>query len=220
MDQRQLEKERIRLTREISMLETQLDAARRGKEDKLTENKQIKEEIEQLEVENKALEEEINRLDEEIARLDEEFKQAQLDAGKLRREIKINIERNETEVKKAQQLRTEIAKLEKNLETLKREVKQEIDDRRNLEVRLRKTNAHIDSMKSHKMASIVTRQLEKQEWYKRQEEPVIMSEDYEIAGEGETTVTQAESVVETPPEPVEEKPSGDGEQGGIDFSTD
>ena len=80
MDQRQLEKERIRLTREISMLESQLSSALRGKEEKLEENKQIREEIEQLEEDNKELEEETRRLDEEIAQLDEEFKQAQLDA--------------------------------------------------------------------------------------------------------------------------------------------
>jgi hypothetical protein len=57
MDQRQLEKERIRLTREIAMLENQLESAIRGKEEKLTENKQIKDEIVSLEEENKTLEE-------------------------------------------------------------------------------------------------------------------------------------------------------------------
>ena len=99
MDQRQLERERIRLTREISMLESQLTAAQRGKEEKLEENKQIREEIAKLEEENKALEEETHRLDEEIGKLDEEFKQAQLEAGRLRREIKVNTERGENEKK-------------------------------------------------------------------------------------------------------------------------
>ncbi|MCK4720568.1 hypothetical protein KAU08_07905, partial [bacterium] len=72
------------------MLETQLQAAHKGKEDKLEENKQIRVEIAKLEEENVGLEKETQRLDEEIAKLDEEFKQAQLDAGRLRREIKIS----------------------------------------------------------------------------------------------------------------------------------
>lgn len=210
MDQRQLEKERIRLTRELAMLETQLSSARRGKEEKIGENRQIREEIEQLEEENKVLEEETRRLDEEIAGLDEEFKQAQLDAGRLRREIKINIERGDNEQKQATELRNQIARLDKHLETLRREIKQEIDDRRNLESKLRKTNAHIDAMKDSRWSFVVTRKLEKQDWFQRTEE-LIPSPD---GADGEE-----EAVVETAPveeAPVEEKPK-DEDEGGIDF---
>lgn len=216
MDQRQLEKERIRLTREIAMLEAQLSAAQRGKEEKLEENKQIREEIAQLEEENKGLEEETRRLDEEIAKLDEEFKQAQLDAGRLRREIKIEIERAESEKKLAAELRTQIAKLEKTLEGLRREVKQEIDDRRNLEAKLRKTNAHVDSMKRHRMAGFVTRQLEKQDWYRRMEEPVPSpdgSDEEDVAPAPEHEPEKA--AAEAPPEAPKEE---DKDEGDIDFS--
>jgi len=221
MDQRQLEKERIRLMREIALLESQLESALRGKEEKLEENRQIREEIAQLEEENKALEEEIRKLDEEIAKLDEEFKQAQIDAGRLRREIKINNERADAERKKAAELRTQLAKLQKTLETLQREIRTEIEDRRSLEQRLRKTNAQIEAMKSHRLAAFVTRRLEKQDWYKRMEEPIptIESEEEPVTGEEVTAGAVSpslEGVVPAESEtPKEEAPK---EEGGIDFS--
>jgi chromosome segregation ATPase len=227
MDQRQLDKERIRLTREIAMLETQLSAAIKGKEEKLEENKQIREEIAKLEEENKALEEETRRLDEEIAGLDDEFKNAQIEAGRLRREIKIAGEKSEAENKKAAELRNEIAKLDKHLETLRREIKQEIEDRRNLESRLRKTNAHIDAMKEHAMARFVTRRLEKQDWYQRAEEPLPSwdgEDESEIEEVTEVSAVEAEAATEAPSEEAPtEATSGEEEkkdEGGIDFSTD
>lgn len=216
MDQRQLEKERIRLTREISMLETQLTAAIRGKEEKLEENKQIREEIAILEEENTALEEETRKLDEEIAKLDEEFKQAQLDAGRLRREIKINNERADTESKKAAELRFEIAKLEKNLDSLRLEIKREIDDRRGLEASLRKTNAQIDAMKTHWAAKTVTKRLEKQDWYKAAAEYEVPESVEEEPAPKETA--QVAEAAEPKAPPKEEKKFED--SGGIDFSSD
>ncbi len=219
MDQRQLEKERIRLTRELSMLETQLNSAQRGKEEKIGENKQIRAEIEQLEEENRVLEEETRRLDEEIAGLDEEFKQAQLDAGRLRREIKINIERGDNEQKQADELRIQIARLEKHLDTLRREIKQEIDDRRNLESKLRKTNSHIDAMKENWWSStFVTRKLEKQDWFLRTEELIPSSDGSDEAEEAalETAPFEEARVEQGAEEPVEEKPK-DEDEGGIDF---
>jgi len=218
MDQRQIEKERIRLTREISMLERQLDSAVRGKEEKLEENKQIKEEIGQLEEENKALEEETRRLDEEIAHLDDEFKQAQIDAGRLRREIKINSERTDTERKRAVELRTQIARLEKSLETLRREVKQEIDDRRALEAKLRKTNAQIEAMKSHRLAGFVTKKLEKQDWYKRMEEPMPEYEGSEAAPAPMPSEAPASTAAPESAQKSQEKPEKKADDGGIDFS--
>jgi chromosome segregation ATPase len=216
MDQRQIEKERIRLTREIAMLESQLDSAIRGKEEKLNENKQIKEEIGQLEEENKGLEEETRRLDEEISGLDEEFKQAQIDAGRLRREIKVNTERAEAERKKAAELRTVIARHEKTLETHRREIKQEIDDRRSLESRLRKTNAQIEAMKQHKMAGFVTKRLEKQDWYRRVEEPMPAFEEPETPTPEAATVQAQTS--EPTQAPAQEEKKKDSDDGGIDFS--
>jgi chromosome segregation ATPase len=219
MDQRQLEKERIRITREIATLEAQLSSAIRGKEEKLEENKQIKEESAQLEEENKGLEEETRRLDEEISQLDEEFKQAQVDAGRLRREIKVNIERADTERKKITELQTNIGKIEKTLEMLRREIKTEIEDRRSLESKLRKTNSQIESMKTHKLASYVTKNLEKQDWYRSIEEPLPMST--ELEAEGAQEIAPSEPAVVSAPvdeKPVDKKPgSGDS---GIDFSTD
>jgi chromosome segregation ATPase len=222
MDQRQLEKERIRLTREIAMLESQLSSAIRGKEEKLEENKTIREEIARLEEENKALEEETRKLDDEISKLDEEFKQAQLDAGRLRREIKINNERAESEVKKSDGLKKQLLGLQNNLEILRREIKSEIDERRNLEARLRKTNSHIDSMKEHKLSRVVTSKLEKLDWYQR-------SDDYELAdysddgdGVSEEMSAVAEEPATEPSESTDEaavkvkKDNGDSD--GIDFS--
>lgn len=223
MDQRQLEKERIRLTREISMLETQLNAAIRGREEKLEENKQIREEIARLEEENKALEEETRKLDEEIASLDEEFKQAQIDAGRFRREIKVNNERAEAEADKTAGLRKEINSLQNNLEALRREIKHEIDERRNLEAKLRKTNAHIDSMKSHPMARFVTKNLEKQDWYQRMESPQYAGEGLPeaVSEEMKPDKTGAGIRVESGTESKKEgKSKDDGESGGIDFSID
>lgn len=220
MDQRQLEKERIRLTREIAMLEQQFTAATRGKEEKVEENKQIREEITKLEEENKVLEEETRRLDEQIAELDGEFKNAQIDAGRLRREIKVNIERSENEKKMTAELVSQIAKLERNLEAMRRDIKVEIEDRRSLEARLRKTNAHIDTMKQHWAAGFVTRQLEKQDWYIRQEEPDL---SYEIGStDGESAKGEELEI-----QPSAERPEGmregptetsEDEEGGIDFT--
>lgn len=212
MDQRQLEKERIRLTREITMAESQLESAVRGKEEKLEENKLIREEIAQLEEENKGLEEETRRLDEEIAKLDEEFKQAQLDAGRMRREIKVNSERGDTERKKSVELRNQIARLEKNLEQLRREVRQEIEDRRSLESKLRKTNSQIEAMRSHRAAGWVTKQLEKQDWYKRMEEPMPVGEEFEAQAEAPVVESVPEAVVTVPKEETKKS-----DEGGIDF---
>jgi chromosome segregation ATPase len=215
MDQRQIEKERIRLTREIAMLEQQLSAAVKGKEEKLEENKHIREEIAKLEEENKTLEEETHRLDEEIGALDEEFKAAQIDSGRLRREIKVNTERSESEQKNSASLRAEIAKFEKELSNLQREIKTEIDDRRSLESRLRKANAHIDSMKTHWMANVVTKGLEKQDWFQRQEEPDIsfLSDEEEVTEVAKTVGTEPEAVQEAAAEKTEE-------EDGLDFSVD
>jgi len=223
MDQRQLEKERIRLTREISMLESQLSSAQRGKEEKIEENKQIKQEIEQLEEENKGFEEETRRLDEEIAALDEEFKQAQLDAGRLRREIKVNIERSENEKKQVAELRNQISKLEQQLESLRREIKNEIEERRNLESKLRKTNAHIDAMKQNRWSAFVTRRLEKQDWYQRMEEPMLSpdgSDNDELVMDSEVpkAVGEVDTVIE--PEMIEKKEETKKDEGGIDFGMD
>jgi chromosome segregation ATPase len=219
MDQRQLEKERIRITREIATLEAQLDSAIRGKEEKLEENKQIKDESTQLEEENKGLEEETRRLDEEISQLDEEFKQAQVDAGRLRREIKVNIERADTERKKITELQTNIAKIEKNLEVLRREIKTEIEDRRSLESKLRKTNSQIEAMKTHKLAGYVTKNLEKQDWYRSIEEPVPMSVEPEAESVQELSPSEPAAVSAPVDEKPKEKKSGS-DGGGIDFSTD
>lgn len=217
MDQRQLEKERIRLTRENSMLETQLQAAHKGKEDKLEENKQIRLEIAKLEEENVGLEKETQRLDEEIAKLDEEFKQAQLDAGRLRREIKISTEHADNENKEGVELRKSITTLESQLADLQRQVKREIDDRRNLESRLRKTNAQIDSMKDHWAATFVTRNLEKQDWYQRMEEPLP---EYDEEGEQVEAIDDEKVAEEAAEEPVAAKGEGARDEGGIDFSVD
>jgi len=219
MSQKQIDKERIRLTREIATLENQLTAAMKGKEDKLEENKLIREEIARLEEENKGLEEETRRLDEEIAKLDEEFKSAQIDAGRLRREIKINTERSENERKKAEELRGVIFKLESQFESLRREIKTEIDDRRTLEARLRKTNAHINAMKENRAARIfVTKRLEKQDWYTRQEEP-----DLEFLSDEEIphAASQTEQPVSSESESVKTETKEDKkDDGGIDFSVD
>lgn len=215
MEQRQIEKERIRLTREISMLETQLHAAHKGKEDKLEENKQIREEIAKLEEENVGLEKETQRLDDEIAKLDEEFKQAQLDAGRLRREIKISTEHADNENKEAVELRKSITKLESQLTELQRQVKREIDDRRKLESRLRKTNSQIDSMKDNWAARFVTRNLEKQDWYQRMEEPLP---EYDEDGEQVEAVETEKVAGETVEEPGAAKEEETPDDGEIDFS--
>jgi len=212
MSQKQIDKDRIRLTREVATLENQLNAAIKGKEDKLEENKQIREEIARLEEENKGLEEETRRLDEEIAKLDEEFKSAQIDSGRLRREIKINTERAENERKQSGELQAGILKLESQLEVLKREIKTEIDDRRTLEARLRKTNAHVNAMKEHPAAKMfVTRKLEKQDWYTRQEEPDLELEMEDVPAE---TPVIEKADVEPEAEPDEKKE----DDGGIDFT--
>jgi len=198
MSQKQIDKDRIRLTREVATLENQLNAAIKGKEDKLEENK--------------GLEEETRRLDEEIAKLDEEFKSAQIDSGRLRREIKINTERAENERKQSGELQAGILKLESQLEVLKREIKTEIDDRRTLEARLRKTNAHVNAMKEHPAAKMfVTRKLEKQDWYTRQEEPDLELEMEDVPAE---TPVIEKADVEPEAEPDEKKE----DDGGIDFT--
>jgi hypothetical protein len=70
-------------------------------------------------------------------------------------------------------------------------------------------------MKTHKMAGIVTRKLEKQDWYKRAEEPLPT---YDEPIEGESPEAQdAVPATSTAPEPVAEVKKDSGED-GIDFT--
>ncbi|MCK4721633.1 hypothetical protein KAU08_13275, partial [bacterium] len=123
----------------------------------------------------------------------------------------------DNENKEAVELRKNITKLESQLTELQRQVKREIDDRRNLESRLRKTNAQIDSMKDHWAATFVTRNLEKQDWYQRMEEPLP---EYDEEGE-QIEAVEAEKVAgETVEEPVAAKEEEKRDEGGIDFGVD
>ena len=73
-------------------------------------------------------------------------------------------------------------------------------------------------MRQHKLAGVVTRKLEKQDWYQKAEMDDLPPEEYEteveeIMGEAEIEEAPVEVVAEEP----EKKTEGESEDDGLDF---
>ena len=66
-------KEKIKLKKEIGLVENQIEATKKSKDDKIVENEQVEITIKSVEDENIKLEEQIQGLEEQITELDTEF---------------------------------------------------------------------------------------------------------------------------------------------------
>ena len=159
-------KEKIKLKKEIGLVGNQIDATKKSREDKLVENEQVEKDIKVVEGENIKLEEQIQDLEEQIAELDTEFKEAQLTAGRLRKMIKMSTAKSETEEGAIKKSTRELQGLNDNLDKVRRDIKREIDERKNIEYQLKTTKSRIDEMESKTLAKmLVTRRLRKDERY-------------------------------------------------------
>jgi len=151
-EDRMILKEKIKLRKEIGLVEAAIDATKKSKDEKVTENASVEEDIKSVENDNIKLEEQIQGLENQISELDGEFKEAQLTAGKLRKMIKRSADKGETEEKKVKELTAELQRLNENLDKLRRDIKREVDERKNLEYQLKTTKTRIEEMESKALA--------------------------------------------------------------------
>ena len=157
-------KEKIKLKKEIGLVENQIDATRKSKDDKIVENEQVEITIKSVEDENIKLEEQIQGLEEQITELDAEFKEAQLTAGRLRKMIKMATAKSEDEEASIKKLTKELEALNDSLDKTRRDIKREVDERKNLEYQLKTTQSRIDDVENKFLAKLfVTRRLRKDE---------------------------------------------------------
>ena len=157
-------KEKIKLKKEIGLVENQTDATRKSKDDKIVENEQVEITIKSVEDENIKLEEQIQGLEEQITELDTEFKEAQLTAGRLRKMIKMATAKSGDEEASIKKLTKELEALNDALDKTRRNIKREVDERKNLEYQLKTTQSRIDEVENKFLAKLfVTRKLRKDE---------------------------------------------------------
>ena len=157
-------KEKIKLKKEIGLVENQIEATRKSKDDKIVENEQVEITIKSVEEENIKLEEQIQGLEEQITELDTEFKEAQLTAGRLRKMIKMASAKLQDEEANIKKLTKELEALNDALDKTRRSIKREVDERKNLEYQLKTTQSRIDEMENKFLAKLfVTRKLKKDE---------------------------------------------------------
>ena len=151
-------KEKIKLKKEIGLVENQIEATRKSKDDKIVENEQVEITIKSVEEENIKLEEQIQGLEEQITELDTEFKEAQLTAGRLRKMIKMASAKLQDEEANIKKLTKELEALNDALDKTRRNIKREVDERKNLEYQLKTTQSRIDEVENKFLAKLfVTR---------------------------------------------------------------
>jgi len=157
-------KEKIKLKKEIGLVENQIEATKKSKDDKIVENEQVEITIKSVEEENIKLEEQIQGLEEQITELDTEFKEAQLTAGRLRKMIKMASAKSQDEEASIKKLTKELEALNDALDKTRRSIKREVDERKNLEYQLKTTQSRIDEVENKFLAKLfVTRKLRKDE---------------------------------------------------------
>jgi chromosome segregation ATPase len=163
-EERQILKDKIKLKKEIGLKEAQIDATTKSKDEKIAENDNVEKDIAEVEQDNIKLEEQIQGLEEQIAELDKEFKEAQLTAGKLRKMMKMSAGKAETEEANIKKLTKDLDALSETLDRLRRDIKREVDERKNLEYQVKTTKARIEEMEGKFMARLlVTRRIKKDE---------------------------------------------------------
>ncbi len=156
MSERQIQKEILRLKKDIDLLENQIQSGMKSKAEKEQENARLDDDIAKQEDENKILEAELEKQESSIAELDEEFKENQLKAGRIRKEMNLLIEDLEKKEKEEKILRDNVEQLLKNIETIKKKIKEEKRSREQAEYNLRKTNAKVAEIQSHWASKTVT----------------------------------------------------------------
>lgn len=156
MSERQIQKEILRLKKDIDLLEGQIQSGMKSKADKEQENARLEDDILKQEDENKVLEAELEKQESSISELDEEFKENQLKAGRIRKEMNLINEDLEKKTKEEKGLRENVELLLNSIETHKKKIKEEKRSRENAEYSLRKTNAKVAEIQSHWASKVVT----------------------------------------------------------------
>lgn len=231
---RQIQKEILRLKKEIDLLEGQIQSGLKSKADKEQENKRIEDDIRTQEEDNKSLAEQFTKLESSISDLDGEFKDNQLKAGRIRKEMNIIKEEFEKKLKEEKSKQDDIEKLLAQLEDLKKKIKEEKRSKENADYNLRKTNAKVAEIQSHWASKVVTSKIQrdakkaggKAEDIKRGDEDIraykqavqdgskIHLEDNDEEITEETTSTKSGTEKTTPQKTVEKK---DTEKSGLDL---
>jgi chromosome segregation ATPase len=178
-EDRMILKEKIKLKKELGLVEGAIDATQKSKEEKINENAEVEKEMAGVEGDNIKLEEQIQSLEEQIAELDSEFKEAQLTAGKLRKMTKMGKDRLDTEEKKIKDDTKELERLNDTLDKLRRDIKREMDERKNLEYQLKTTKTRIEEMEGKFLAKVfVTRRIKKDErFFPKDKTPEQLAEE-------------------------------------------
>jgi len=234
MSDRQIQKEILRLKKEIDLLEGQIQSGLKSKADKEQENKRIDDDIKTQEDENKSLSEQFIKLESSISDLDGEFKDNQLKAGRIRKEMNIIREELEKKNKEEKSKQDEIEMLLAQLEDLKKKIKEEKRSKENADYNLRKTNAKVAEIQSHWASKVVTSKIQrdakksggKVEDIKRSEEDIkaykqAVQDGSKVNLEDSDEVTSEESAVaksgieKTTAQKTSEKK--DGEKSGLDL---
>ena len=153
-EDRMILKEKIKLRKEIGLLEGAIDATKKSRVEKVKENAEVEKEIESVEGDNIKLEEQIQGLEDQIAELDTEFNEAQLTAGRLRKMMKRSTGVAEDEEKK---IRQNTADLERLNETLAGRVDVELEP-------LTASEPPVDRREEHPVTFPLAGQIGGEEW--------------------------------------------------------
>lgn len=233
MSERQIQKEILRLKKDIDHIENQIQTGMKSKAEKEQENARLADDMAKQEDENKVLESELQKQEASISELDEEFKENQLKAGRIRKEMNLLLEELEKKEKQDKQLRENIEFLINKLESSKKKIKEEKRSREQAEYNLRKTNAKVAEIQSHwaskpvtgKIARDAKREGRKVDEIQRSQEDIDAYEaavkESQLAKVGkpsaqsgnEESTDEAVGLVEDTPEVVEEKK----EETGLDL---
>ena len=149
MSERQIQKEILRVKKEIDLTESQLQSGLKSKADKEQENIRLEEDIKSQEAENERLAGELQKHETSVGDLDEEFKDNQLKAGRIRKEMNIIREDVDKKKKDEKELRAEMERLLNAVEDTRKKVKEEKHQKETTEYNLRKTNAKLAEIQAH-----------------------------------------------------------------------
>jgi len=156
MSERQIQKEILRIKKEIDLAESQLQSGMKSKADKEQENVRLEEDIKAQEKDNERLAAELEKQESSIGTLDEEFKDNQLKAGRIRKEmnmIKEDIEKKKIEEKDK---RAQVESLINQIEDSKKKIKEEKRSKEQTEYNLRKTNAKLAEIQAKYLSRFAT----------------------------------------------------------------
>jgi chromosome segregation ATPase len=161
MNERQIQKEILRIKKEIDLLESSIQMGQKMKAEKDQENKRLEDDITNQEQENTRLADELEKNNVNITELDEEFKENQLKAGRIRKEMNMVKENVEKLKKEEKEKKAEIERLVGEFENYKKKIKEEKHFKESAEYNLRKTNAKIAEIQSNFWSKWVTSQIRK-----------------------------------------------------------